>query len=134
MILPALGLSNNYPMLNGYNAVPRFWRINGYNQLRNLRNLTLQPDLEPNASKIVNTCLNSVVLSFKHITVLSVNSDSFNNAVPVFKSQYRVFWRSIIAKYSMHKIDIVGDRKSPSNTFFDMKESIEKIIIYDSTL
>ena len=41
MIPPALGLSNNYPMLYGYNAVPRFWRINGYNQLTIRENIPL---------------------------------------------------------------------------------------------
>ena len=49
-----------------------------------LLKLTLQPDLEPNASKNVNSYLNWVALSFKYIIVSSAKSDTFNNLVPMF--------------------------------------------------
>ena len=39
------------------------------------------------------------------------------NSVPIFKPQYCALWRSIIAKYSIHRTNI-EDKGSPSLTHF----------------
>ena len=46
-------------------------------------------------------------LSFRYITVLSANGDTFTNSIPICISRICVFWHGIVAKYSVHKANIV---------------------------